>query len=65
MSLHTARNVIVHLYNSFQLRLLAVVSISVQLESANFLKICNCIFAFLAHPVGKQLVYVQDYANLL
>jgi len=58
MSLHRARNVVVHLYYSFQLCPLAVAWQSDKLESANFLKFCNHIFAFLVHPVGKQ----QDYA---
>jgi len=55
MSLHRERKVVVHLYYSFQLRLLAVAWHCDKLESAMFLKFRNRIFAFLAHPVGNQL----------
>jgi len=57
MSLHRARNVVVHLYYSFQLRPLAVAWQNDKLESANFLKFRNHIFGvFLALPVGKHAI---------
>jgi len=57
LSLHKARNVVIHLYYSFQLRPLAVAWQSDKLKSANFLKFRNRIFVFfLAHAIGMQLV---------
>jgi len=65
MSLHRARNVVVHLCYSFHLCPVAVAWQSDKHESANFLKFCKRIFAFLAHPVGKQLAIRAGLCNLL
>jgi len=46
MSLHRARNVVVHLYYSFQLRPLVVAWQIVKVKSANFLKFHPHIFRF-------------------
>jgi len=49
-------NVVVQIYYSFQLHLLAVVWQSVELKICEFSEILQSYFwRFLAHPVGKQL----------
>jgi len=50
-----AKNVVVHLYYSFQLRPLVVAWQSDKLESVNYPKFPVIFFAFLVHLVGKQL----------
>jgi len=50
MSLHSASNVVVRLYCSFQLRPLAVARQSVKLKSANFLKFRNRVFCAFGAP---------------
>jgi len=63
MSLHRTRNVVVHLYYSFQLCPLAVACHSDKVESVNYRTFCRRIFlAFLSAPCRKA---AQDNASLL
>jgi len=54
--LHRAKNVVVHLYYSFQLCPLAVAWQSERLKVQIFWNFTIVVFAFLAHPVGKQIM---------
>jgi len=66
MSLHRARNVVVHLYYSFELCSLAVAWQSEKVRIANFLNLFSNIFCFfLVHPLGKQLAICTRLCNLL